>query len=158
MVITSSEFLETTLIPTLIEMGMHSPAAEKLLLMTACHESEGFRYRRQIRGPALSYFQIEPATLADLYASYLDYRSAKRATLDKHLPDGMTPLYALEHDDAYAVACARMIYARVSAPLPDVDDEDGLAVYWKQHYNTLLGRGTEEKYLDDWNRYKLKDY
>jgi len=154
----ASEFLADTLRPTLIVMGMHSPAAEKLLLMTACHESMGFRYRRQIKGPALSYFQIEPATLADLYDSYLDYRSAKRATLNKHLPGDMTPLEALKNDDTYAVACARMIYARVSAPLPDADDEHGLAAYAKKHWNTEAGKATAQKYYDDYQRWKPEGY
>jgi len=154
----AAEFLADTLQPTLVKMGMHSAAAEKLLLLTACHESQGFRYRRQIKGPALSYFQVEPATLDDLYENYLAYRPAKRATLDAHQPDDVTTLYALEHSDAYAVACARMIYARVKDPLPSVDDEDGLAGYAKQHWNTPAGKATAQKYLDDYKRYKPAGY
>lgn len=152
----ANAFLDDTIVPVLTDMGMDSPAAEKLLMMTACHESLGFRYREQVNGPALSYFQIEPATLQDLYDNYLEYRPGRQLLLDQYLPEGMSPREALANDDRYACAAARMIYARVPQALPDVADNDALASYCKQYWNTDLGAATPEKYLEDYARYGPK--
>ena len=146
----ATEFLEQTLRPTLLKMEMHSPAAEQLLLMTACHESGGFRYDRQVGGgPALSYYQIEPATLKDLYTNWLHYRPERKALLDSFLPAGWdSPEQALM-DPVYATAAARMIYMRVPEPLPKMGDYGDAARYWKTHYNTTKGKGTEAKFFLD---------
>ncbi len=144
-------FLDGVIAPVLQTLRMGSVAAEKLLLMTAAHESMGFRYRRQVGGPALSYFQIEPATLDDLYANYLAFRPARQAKMDAFLPTGMNRLDALEQDDRYACACARMIYARVQAALPDAADDMALAAYAKQHWNTHAGKASAAKYLHDFH-------
>ena len=135
--------------PVLDAMNMDSVAAEKLLIMTAAHESMGFRYRRQVGGPALSYFQIEPATLDDLYSNYLAYRPNRQKVVDVFVPIGMNRREALEHDDRYACACARMIYARVAEALPDAGDEPALAAYAKRYWNTPAGKATAAKYLAD---------
>ena len=155
----AKEFLESTLRPTLMGMDMHSRSAEKLLLMTAAHESGGFRHDRQIGGgPALSYYQIEPATLKDLYVNYLNFRSEQLKMMDRFLPEkNITPETALMVP-VYSTAAARMIYYRVPEPLPDVEDDAEMARYWKTYWNTHLGKGTVEKFLDDWNRYKPEGY
>ena len=43
-----------------------SESAIRLLCMIAAHESGGFRFTKQIRGPAVSLFQIEPASFRDV--------------------------------------------------------------------------------------------
>ena len=47
----------------------------------------------------------------------------------------------------YATTIARLIYWRVPRPLPAASDLEGLAAYWKAHYNTAAGRGTVEHFL-----------
>ena len=155
---TAGRFVESVLRPTLEDMNMWSPAAEKLMLMIAAHESQGFLYRKQVGGPALSYFQIEPATLDDLYNNYLIYRADKQALLDRYRPEPMKYREALERRDDYACAAARLILWRVKAPLPEVGDEVGMALYAKRYWNTPKGKATAEKYLDDYHRYKPEDY
>lgn len=145
----ASAFLHGVITPVLHALGMGGVAAEKLLIMTAAHESMGFRYRRQVGGPALSFFQIEPATLDDLYHSYLAYRPDRHELVQAFMPTGMNRLEALEHDDRYACACARMIYARVAEALPDAGDDRALAAYAKRYWNTPAGKATVEKYLAD---------
>ncbi|WP_262689771.1 hypothetical protein [Kordiimonas aestuarii] len=152
----ANTFLDGVIIPVLRDLGMDSPAAEKLLMMTAAHESMGFRYRAQVGGPALSYFQIEPATLEDLYQNYLAYRPGRQAMLDIYLPAGMGRIDALEHDDRYACAAARLLYARVPDALPVVSDDMALAAYAKRYWNTDFGKATPEKYLDDFISYGPK--
>jgi len=153
----SDDFQNETLVPVLTEMRMASPSAEKLLIMTAAHESMGYRYRAQTGGgPALSYYQIEPNTLDDLYTNYLAYRPEKQALLDRYLPEGTSRTDALENIDSYATAAARLIYSRVPDALPDVEDSEALAKYAKQFWNTALGAATWQKYLADYDRYGPK--
>lgn len=151
------QFLDETLRPTLEKMDMHSPAAEKLLLMTACHESGGFVYDRQVGGPALSYYQIEPATLNDLYGNYLGFRPERQALLDQFMPEGSAREDALM-DAVYATAAARLIYTRVPEALPDFADDEAMGRYCKKYWNTEAGKATPEKYINDWLRYKPDDY
>lgn len=164
----AKEFLENSLRPTLIEMDsmpnsteidMYSLAAEKLLLMTACHESGGFEYRHQQGGgPALSYFQMEPSTLNDLYKNYLSYHPDLRDMLDSYLPEGMSPEEALEKVDAYACAATRLQYSRFSEALPEASDDWAMAGYCKKYWNTDAGKATQQKYYDDWQTYKPDGY
>lgn len=149
----ADDFLKDVIEPVLKDMAMDGAAAEKLLMMTACHESMGFRYRVQQGGPALSYFQVEPNTLNDLYENYLAFRPDMQALVDVYLPEELDRLEALETDDKYACAVARMIYWRVPEALPHVTDDEGLAAYAKKYWNTEMGAATAQKYLDDYRRY-----
>jgi hypothetical protein len=71
---TAEEFLTTVIRPTLIQIGLHSRAAEQLLLGTAMQESD-FIHRRQMGGgPACSFFRMEPATHNDIWQNFLELR------------------------------------------------------------------------------------
>jgi hypothetical protein len=147
----AASYTEDYINPTLHAMGMYSPAASLLLAMTANHESGHFQWRRQLHGgPALSFFQIEPATLHDLYDNYLMYRPELMRKLDMFRPDNVTKEDALLYHDKYACAAARLIYYRRPEALPPVENLEALAAYWKQHYNTPEGKGTVDKMLKDW--------
>lgn len=149
----ANKFLADTVRPVLRKMDMWSFAAEKLLVMTACHESLGFRYRKQVKGPAVSYFQIEPNSFDDLWNRYLMARSDRFQKVVQFLPAAIDPIRALETDDAFACAVARMKYAAVPEALPGVSDDEGLARYCKDHWNTAFGKATPEKYLNDFQKY-----
>ena len=47
---------------------------------------------------------------------------------------------------------ARIHYLRVPEALPAADDVVGLAAYWKRYYNTELGAGTVEKFVESYQR------
>ena len=146
----------------------YSDAAYHLLLMTAAHESAGLKYDRQIKGPALSYFQIEPATHVDVFVSYLKYRRELCELVLDGIPLSsmrwvgrqLVPLdeYLVENP-WYACKIARLVYFRVPQPLPKYDDENvlqslvGLSYYAKKHYNTVEGKATAGKYLADYKMY-----
>lgn len=142
----------------------------EILLMVAAHESMGFKYNRQIGGPALSFFQIEPATHRDLYINYLRYRPE----LLKLVLDGVPPQKLVEiaegikapvdswlvDDVVYAAKIARVVLYRVPDKLPKLKrDERGqmsesflidLANYCKTHYNTVKGKATAMEYYQDY--------
>jgi len=56
----------------------------------------------------------------------------------------------LLHDwDRFACLCARLHYLRFPDPVPA--DASGQARYWKRHYNTVLGKGKPEQYIEHFN-------
>lgn len=57
----------------------------------------------------------------------------------------------LQFDLKYQIIMARIHYRRVKAALPT--DVAGQAQYWKDHYNTKLGKGTPEKYISAYNSF-----
>lgn len=158
-VMNGSKFLREVIDPVLRKMpDMDSNAARKLLMMIACHESGGFQYRKQINGPALSYFQIEPDTLDDLYANYLIHQEDKKDLVNSFARYKASRKFNLEQDDKYACAVARMQLWRKPDPLPGENApllEFGN--YAKQHWNTTAGKATPQKYVDDFKRYALRE-
>lgn len=169
-----THFIFKVLRPTLTEMSMWSPSAEKLLTMIAAHESLGLKHRVQVQGPALGVFQMEPATFKDLLQTYLgQVNPGRRERLARFLPDepedlaeafedlaeGRAEIHpglldALRDNDPFACAAARLQLARVAEPLPDVEDNEGLAHYAKAHWNSVLGKAKADKYLSDFVRYR----
>ena len=47
----------------------------------------------------------------------------------------------------YGAAVCRLCYYRKAEALPEAGDIEGQGQYWKQHYNTPLGKGTVTKYV-----------
>jgi len=152
-------FKNTTIRPALSSIGAGGPAAEELLLGTAVQESLCLKYRRQQGGgPAISYFQIEPNTHDDVWTNFIDYRpKLQEKVLALLTSKDADKISELENNDKYAAAIARIIYMRVSSPLPPKVDIVKQANYWKAYYNTLLGKGKPSEYIEKWNKYVLED-
>lgn len=56
----------------------------------------------------------------------------------------------------YQCAIARCRYLMTPDPLPAADDIEGLANYWKEHYNSIDGKGTIEKFVKNYEKYVLR--
>lgn len=139
----------------LTDLGLHSPGAVSLLLGTAAQESRFGTYLRQIgKGPALGVFQMEPATERDIWENYLRYHPELVEKI-KIVTGESGPGPHLRWNLAYQIAMARVHYLRKKYPIPPGDDQPGLAAYWKQHYNTPLGKGTAEDFMANYRRYVL---
>lgn len=136
------QFRELIVRPTLQSLDLHNNAAENLVWGTAAHESRLVYLRQNGGGPALGLYQIEPTTYADLCRNYLAPRAALEAGANRFLAPAPSPTEQLVTNLAYATAICRLLYYRAAPPLPDAADIDGLAAYWKAHYNTSLGKGT----------------
>jgi hypothetical protein len=130
--------------PTLKELGLYSRAALKLVMGTAITESS-FKYLKQKGGPALGIYQMEPFTHDDIWKNFLVRK--------KELSDNIILASAecssdeLVYNLKYATAMCRIQYYRVPDPLPDYNDIQGLAQYWKDFYNTRLGKGKVEDFV-----------
>lgn len=132
--------------PALVAVGLYSKPAEDLVFGTACVESNCGEYLRQINGPALGVFQMEPATHDDIYKNFLKYKQDLKARVMKLSAPGLSAAENLKSNLMYAAAMCRIHYLRVSQPIPE--DLQGQAEYWKKYYNTAKGKGSVEKYLD----------
>lgn len=145
--------------PVLQRIGLHSPAAEDLLMGTAAHESHLGRFLRQHpTGPARGVYQMEPATHDDIWRNFLWHRSAlATAVRGLRLFDGRwIPDYdEMQGNLYYATAMARIHYRRIPEALPAHGDVLGYASYWKRYYNTPLGKGRTQDFLRNWNRLGL---
>ncbi len=144
------QFTNEIIVPALDTIELDSPEARELLLGTALQES-GLRYLRQLGGgPALGLFQMEPATHDDIWDNFLKYRSGLAERVGwLQLDDSPEEMV---WNMRYAAAMCRVHYLRGSDPLPAVGDLEGQARYWKAHYNTWMGRGLIEHYIEKWER------
>lgn len=144
--------------PVLVRVGGVNLAAEELLLGTAVQESLNFMYRNQAGGgPAKGYFQMEPATHNDIWDNFLKYRTNLATNVLSLLSSkSADKIKELEINDKYAAAMARVHYMRVASPLPKAGNIEAQARYWKQHYNTILGKGNPHEYIQKWNKYVLQ--
>lgn len=143
---TPDQFRKHVVSPVLAKMDMWSMDAENLLVGTAIHESDGMRRITQYNGPALSYYQIEPDTLDDLYNNFLVYRPEMKELLDDFKIPSLSNNYNLMMNAAYATAAARLQYYRVKEAIPK--SLEGQAAYWKKYWNTEKGAGTDQQYID----------
>lgn len=154
--ILASELRQYIIRPTLQNLDLWSPAAENLLLGTAAQESQLGYYLVQRNGPALGIYQIEPATHRDVWTHYLSYRlplADRVSKLTVSSPKLTVPDTMLITNLAYTTAIARIIYQRAAQPLPPADDIEQLANYWKQHFNTPLGKGTVIEFIQNYKEY-----
>lgn len=152
-------FLTSIVRVALNRMAMPSSDAERLLMGTAAQESEGFKYVRQTGGgPALGYFQMEPATHDDCWTNYILFKpQLKSAVVACLVPNVIPPGAKMPHasllltNNIYAAAMARVKYLRAPGAIPHT----GLALahYWKDNYNTKFGAGTVEQFRASWNTY-----
>lgn len=143
--------------PTLEQLGFWSEAAENLLMGTAAQESRMGTYLKQLGlGPALGIFQMEPATYADHWIHFIRFKPSLAAALCRiaGVREGLHPPAELMIGNLnFAAAMARVHYLRRPEALPPATDVDKLGRYWKAHYNTHLGRGTVEEFVENYERF-----
>lgn len=141
---------ELIIVPALETLQLYSKAAEQLVLGTGLVESNLTHLKQLGDGPALGLWQMEPATHDDIWLNYLAYKPELTERLQSLGPIRF-PL-ALVGNLWYAAAMCRIHYYRVPNPLPAEDDIEAQAAYWRRHYNTPAGKGTEAKYINIWHR------
>jgi hypothetical protein len=146
----SDEIRAKIIAPSLREIGLWSNEAEALIYATALVET-GFNHIAQLSGPALGFYQCEPAT----YESILLYLKTKPDLAKKILgaiyrsefPQDASVLMC---DIKYATIICRIHYYRIKESLPVTPE--GLTNYYLKYYNTSLGKATFDKCI---NQFKL---
>jgi hypothetical protein len=151
----AQQLLDFIIIPTLQYMGhgYNSKNAQMLLLATAAIESKCGYYIKQINGPALGIWQMEPATHVDIWGNCDALRGEEvselvvNLTLEKSIGGHSENLIP---SPMYACAMARLKYSMDKAPLPDHNDKKAIYREYKRIYNTPLGASTFEKFKAAW--------
>ena len=147
MIETIKEIIEDVLKRMEEDMNIpYSEDAAKLIFETGMTES-GYRHLEQMGGgPAVSFFQMEEATINSMFDNWITYRKPAVACLyrlglvERHM------VFCVMSNIALAVAFCRIYYWRKPGSIPS--DIEGRAKYWKKHYNTAGGKGSFEHYMD----------
>ena len=133
---------------SLKEMGLHSKDAVDLVYKTGNAET-GYRHLKQMGGgPAIGFWQVEPATLIDIMDNYVKYRPKLEKRL-KSLGFSQSDMETrvMSNIALQAVFC-RLKYKRDKYALPKSSDLEAQARYWKRVYNTHLGKGTITHFME----------
>jgi hypothetical protein len=147
--------------PTLAHLAKTEPrlegaAAENLMLGTGLVESF-YSKVVQIKGPALGPWQIEPMTFDDVYGRYLPIqRIDLLGAVNGLLIPALKPRDQLAVNMLFNCAIARIRYWMAPEPLPDSEDIEGLGLYHKRHYNTMLGKADPAEFVKRWRKYCRK--
>lgn len=124
--------------PALQMAGIWSEAREQIVLGTGAVES-AYKYLQQVGGgPALGWFQCEPATHRDMWQNWIPSRPELKDRL-RILCEGIERDGALIAHPMYAAAICGAHYLRAPGALPAAGDAQGQASYHKLRYNSAGG-------------------
>jgi hypothetical protein len=126
-------------------LSLYSDSAVALLMGTAAHESGFGTFLRQVHGPAIGPFQIEPPTFEWLRGKYADQFPRLLTARSEQL----------EWDLDLSILVARVRYYVADPPLPAALDLDGMADYWFEHYNCSGVLERRGQFILDWKRFGL---
>lgn len=160
-----AQFRSEIVRPALKAANMWSEAAENLVLGTGVQESLLAWVKQRGAGPALGFYQMEPATADDICHRFLSTRSELSMALGKAtwphcaMPTGYSLLSKndiarlLVEDMRFATIMCRLRYWMMPDPLPAANDIDGLSQYYKKYYNTVLGKATPGEWVERYRKY-----
>jgi len=127
---------------------MYSKDAADMIFTTGMAESKYKHLSQMGSGPAIGFFQVEPATAKDIIKNYVSYRKPILESLQDLGYKESDMLYRIKSNIALQVAFCRLKYKRDPFPIPKAHDKEGQAKYWKRVYNSELGKGTIEHFLE----------
>ena len=167
--INPAQFRAEIVRPALKAAELWSEAAENLVVGTAVQESVLAWVKQRGAGPALGFYQMEPATADDICHRFLATRPSLAVRLGRATwPHCQNPTaYShlgtkdiarlLVEDLRFATIMCRLRYWMMPAPLPEAHDIDALARYWKHYYNTVLGSGKAVEWAEKYRRFCLPE-
>lgn len=124
--------------------------AINMLVETAAQETHGGRYRDPTAKAGRGLCQIDLIGFKDVQARTRDDNA--QAVLEAFNVDVRTVQHCeLDHSPMLSMIFCRLFYILI----PDLFPRDvvGRAHYWKRFYNTRLGHGTPQKYVENAKRY-----
>lgn len=146
---------DLVVVPALTAIGHAEPAAVRLVIGTGLIESQ-YEWLAQNGGPALGFWQMETVTAQDIWTTYLPGQPIQlRTSLSQLMSVYNDKISQLTYNLQYAAAMCRLKYLRSPLTLPAADDLEGLANYWKIIYNSKLGAGDPNKFMQLANQYGL---
>jgi len=147
--------MRTLVEKTLQDFGYYTPDSANLILGTIAQESAYGKYHKQINGPALGICQMEPATFNDICKNYLKYHPDIIERIKSVCHINVLSAPDMISNDQLAICMCRVHYLRQKGAIPTTIE--GYAKYWKQWYNTPLGKGTETEFIRNYHLWVLND-
>lgn len=147
------------ILPILKLMDLDDESSINLIMGTAAQESQMGAYIRQHgfkydKNGAFGIYQIELFTHDDIVYRYLAQNKPNLFSLCNRLKiPVLTDIQNLIGNFYYATAICRAKYLMIPEKLPKKDDIQGLANYWKKYYNTQDGKGTENEFINNYNKF-----
>ena len=149
----AQQLLDYIIKPTHKYMGgnYESKAANFLSLCTAAIESNCGEYIKQINGPALGPWQMEPDTHSDIWQNCDALQGGSMLNKIASLCVSGMPDNDLMLSPSYACAMARLKYSMDPHALPKYTGDSNVDLksfydYYKRVYNTELGASTYDKW------------
>ena len=136
-------------------INLYSFDAECLGIGTCAQESNLGTWNRQknchgILG-AFGICQIEIKTYHDVI-NWLKKNAINIFTIIQSLiDDTQSELWNLQYNDKFNVAIMRVVYRSITVPLPDGNDINAMAMYWKNYYNRS-GQGDISDFIDHYKK------
>ncbi|GAJ29744.1 hypothetical protein [Acidomonas methanolica] len=131
--------------PVVLDLALPGDDAARVQLHAGIGNVEtGFRAKLQAGGPALGFWQMEPATHDDCWHNWLWARPALAQVVLGYLParfKGVPNVGAMIESDSYAVAMSVIRFRRSPVALPPRNDAGAQCTAWKAGYNSALGAG-----------------
>lgn len=159
MAIVAKDLMNMVIKPSLNAFGVFQDNVGQLLLGIAAQESQMGTYLKQELGPAIGIWQMEPKTHADIHKNFLAFRKDMLADIYKvcgmqDLPVGQIPPdNTLAYNLYYACLMARIKLLRSKDPIPAFNDIPAQATFWKNNYNSSIGKGDTAAYLNNYARF-----
>lgn len=148
-----TQFREFIVAPALNAIQIRSKEFIELLVFTCAVESAGGTYVKQVQGPALGIFQMEPNSFTDLWVNYVirkpEICNALSLNLGVHRmpqPDEMISNLLL------AAALCGLFYQRFKVDPKDMT-EDTLWTLYKTHYNTDAGKAERDPSIKAYRKF-----
>lgn len=145
-----NQFRDDIVAPSLNALQIRNKNMHELLVFTCAVESAGGTYVRQIKGPALGIYQIEPATFTDVFTNYVlrkpDILNLFSLNLGLHrMPEPEQVITDLR----LASATTACLYLYRKANLPDdvTLNAEQLWDIYKPLYNTIKGAAEKDSAL-----------
>jgi hypothetical protein len=121
--------------PALTSINLWTQDAEDLVMGTGMQESR-FVYLKQVVGPALGLWQMEPNTYNDIWRNFILNKpslASSLSTVTLMSPGQIPPPDTMTWNLRFAAAMCRIHYYRTPAPVPK--DAMEAAVTYKKYYN-----------------------
>lgn len=139
------QFREDILAPSLNALQIRSKEFAELLVFTCAVESAGGTYVKEIKGPALGIYQLEPNSFTDIWVNYIvrkpDIVNLFSLNLGIHR---MPQPEEIITDLRLATAMCAMFY-RSRKVIDGSMDENVLWDLYKEHYNTPKGKAKKDQ-------------
>ena len=144
------DYLRSIIQISIKPLDLWSQEAEELLLMTAAHESRMGTYTKQINGPAVSIYQIEPTTHTGTWHNYLHFRPNLVDKIEAVCGASEPSIGQLRYNLIYSTIIARIKYRRSPGSLPASSNVWGMARYAKRFFNSPKGKATALDYYSSY--------